>query len=114
MVFPKVRILAIPFLVAALGGCAGMEVSPTPAAPPAKSSNAEKIDAVNGAKDLLRMAKAAGGETASPYDFYLAEEYLDLAVQEMSGGDRDGVVEFAEKSKIHSAFAIRMAERGVK
>jgi hypothetical protein len=75
---------------------------------------AARTEAVENARISFRAAKAAGCETAAPFEYYMAQEYLHLAEHELAGGDKDGVFEFAEKSKAHSAKAIEIAKGGTK
>jgi len=75
---------------------------------------AARAGAVENARISFQAAKAAGCEIAAPFEYYMAQEYLQLAEHELAGGDKDGVVEFAKKSKAHSTKAIEMAKRGPK
>ncbi len=105
-------ILSVTAILGTLGGCAGLTAPLGQAAPtPSEQDRAARTQAVARAQGLFDQAKAAGGELASPLDFYLAEEYLSLAVHEHGGGDKDGVIAFAEQSAIHSEEAIRQARR---
>jgi hypothetical protein len=79
---------------------------------PRQRAMAARIHAVENARASLHEAKAAGCETAAPFEYYMAQEYLQLAEHELAGGDRDGVAEFAEKSKANSTKAIEMARGG--
>jgi len=71
---------------------------------------AARTEAVENARISLQAAKAAGCEFAAPFEYYMAQEYLELAEHELGGGDRQGVIEFAGKSKTHSIKAIEMAK----
>jgi len=77
---------------------------------PRQRAMAARIQAVESARATFLAAKAAGCETAAPFEYYMAQEYLQLAEHELAGGDKDGVAEFAEKSKDHSTAAIEMAK----
>ncbi len=105
-------IVAVAAVLGTLGGCAALT---TPggqaAATPADEERVARAQAVTRAQSLFDQARAAGAELASPLDFYLAEEYLNLAIHEHGGGDKDGVIAFAEQSAIHSEEAIRQARR---
>jgi len=81
---------------------------------PLQRAMAARTEAVENARISFRAAKAAGCETAAPFEYYMAQEYLQLAEHELAGGDKDGVFEFAEKSKVHSAKAIEIAKGGTK
>ncbi len=107
-------ILAVVAVLWAMAGGAGLIAPRGQAATPPERERAAREQAVARAQGLFDQAKAAGGEMASPLDFYLAEEYLDLAVHEQRQGDKDGVIAFAEQSAIHSEEAIRMAERNAR
>ena len=105
-------ILSIAAILGMFGGCAGLTApSGQAAATPSERERAARAAAVERARDMFDQAKVAGGELAAPFDYYLAEEYLNLATHESSGGDKDGVIAFAEQSAIHSEEAIRLAGR---
>jgi len=100
----------IPLLLGMLGGCAEfMGTGPT-AESPLQRAMAARTAAVEKARLSLQAAKAEGCEFAAPFEYYMAQEYLQLAEHELAGGDKEGVVEFAEKSKVHSIKAIEMAK----
>ena len=100
----------LSLLLGTLGGCAEfMGTGPT-AESPRQRAMAERTAAVERARLSLQAAKAAGCEFAAPFEYYMAQEYLQLAEHELAGGDKEGVVEFAEKSKGHSIKAIEIAK----
>ncbi len=107
------RAMSVPVVVALLGGCAGLTGSAKTAGPPthAERQRAARDEAIDNARNKLARARSAGGEFAAPYHFYLAEEYFDLAVQEAREGDREAVIEFAERSAAYSGEAIGEAGR---
>jgi len=109
-----IRILCLSLFFAALVGCAGITETRQTIETPRQRAMAVRTQAVENARISFLAAKAAGCETAAPFEYYMAEEYLRLAEHELAGGDKDGVVEFAEKSKAHSTKAIEMAKGGSK
>ncbi len=66
------------------------------------------------ARAAFEKAKEAGAEYASPYEYYMAQEYLELAHDELKEGDRIGVHRFASESEQFSALAIRKSSGGGK
>jgi hypothetical protein len=104
------RILCLPLLLAALGGCAGLTETRQTIETPRQRALAARTRAVESARGSFHAAKAAGCETAAPFEYYMAQEYLQLAEEELASGDKDGVVEFAEKSRVHSTKAIELAK----
>ncbi|MDH3237787.1 MAG: DUF4398 domain-containing protein [Deltaproteobacteria bacterium] len=72
----------------------------------------ERKKTVEIARAAFDKAKEAGAEYASPYEYYMAQEYLELAQEELNQGDRDGVLRFASKSVQYSMFAIRKSSGG--
>lgn len=107
---PITKALLIPLFLGALAGCAGITGTEPTAESPRQRAMAMRTAAVQRARISLQAANAAGGEFAAPFEYYMAQEYLQLAEHELAGGDRDSVVGFAEKSKAHSAKAIEMAK----
>jgi hypothetical protein len=107
-------ILWLPLFLAAFGGCAGMTETRQTMETPRQRAMAVRTQAVESARGSFHAAKAAGCETAAPFEYYMAREYLQLAEEELASGDKDGVVEFTEKSKAHSTKAIEMAKGGTK
>jgi len=105
-----IKALLIPLFLGAFGGCAGITGTEPTADSPRQRAMAMRTDAVQRARISLQAAKAAGCEFAAPFEYYMAQEYLQLAEHELSGGDKDGVVGFAEKSNAHSTRAIEMAK----
>ncbi len=108
------RILWIALLLGALGGCAGMEGTRQAMGTPNQRAMAARILAVENARASFQAAKTAGCEVAAPFEYFMAQEYLQLAERELAEGDRNHVVGFAEKSKAHSAKAIEIAKGGIK
>ena len=107
---PVARALLIPLFLGALGGCAGITGTEPNAESPRQRAMAKRTDAVQRARISLQAAKAAGCEFAAPFEYYMAQEYFQLAEHELAGGDKDGVVGFAEKSNAHAIRAIEMAK----
>lgn len=108
------KVLCLPLFLAALAGCAGMTGTRQSTETPLQRAMAARTQAVENARISFRAAKAAGCETAAPFEYYMAQEYLQLAEEELASGDKDGVAEFAAKSKAHSTEAIEMAKGGTK
>ena len=108
------RILWLPLLLGALAGCAGMEGTRQTMETPNQRAMATRTEAVENARIAFQAAKAAGCETAAPFEYYMAQEYLQLAERELAEGDKNHVVGFAEKSKIHATKAIEMAKGGIR
>jgi hypothetical protein len=111
---PITKALLIPLLLGALGGCAGITGTEPAADSPRQRAMAMRAEAIQRARISLQAATAAGCEFAAPFEYYMAQEYLQLAEHELAGGDRDGVIGFAEKSKAHAIRAIEMAKGGKK
>ncbi|MHB1011716.1 MAG: DUF4398 domain-containing protein [Desulfobacteria bacterium] len=108
------RILWLSLFLAVFGGCAGMTETRQTIETPRQRAMAAKIQAVENARISFKAAKAAGAETAAPFEYYMAQEYLQLAEHELAEGDKNHVVGFAEKSNAHSAKAIELAKGGIK
>ncbi len=108
-------VLSISLVLGALGGCAGL-TGGTAASPPtpAERARAARLEAIENARKTFKQAREAGGEFAAPFEFYLAEAYLDLAIHEASGGDKEGVIVFAKQSVANSEEAIRAAGRNAR
>jgi hypothetical protein len=107
---PITRALLIPLFLGALGGCTGMMEARQAVETPRQRALAARTEAVEKARTSLRAATAAGCEFAAPFEYYMAQEYFQLAEHELNGGDKDGVVEFADKSNAHSIKAIELAK----
>ncbi len=107
------KLVSIPVVLALVGGCAGLTGTGKSAAPltPAELQRAARDEAIDNARKSLAQAKEEGGEFAAPFEFYLADEYFNLAVEEARGGDKEGVIVFAERSAAYSGEAIRAAGR---
>lgn len=76
------------------------------------SGKESRSKSLENARVAYEKAKEAGAEYASPYEFYMAEEYLELALEEFREGDRIGVYDFSAKSERFSAQAIRNSSGG--
>jgi len=74
----------------------------------------ERKMAVESAREAFEKAKKAGAEDASPYEYYMAQEYLTLAQDELKEGDVIGVHRFSSESEQFSALAIRKSSGGRK
>jgi hypothetical protein len=111
---PITTALLVPLFLLSLGGCAGITGTAATNQTPLQRAMAARTEAVQRARVSLQAAKAAGCETAAPFEYYMAQEYLQLAEHELAGGDKDGVAEFAKKSITHSTKAIEMAKGGTK
>ena len=107
---PIVKALLIPLFLVALGGCAGITGTEPVADSPRQRAMAMRVEAIQRARISLQAATAAGCEITAPFEYYMAQEYFQLAEHELAGGDKDGVVGFAEKSKTHATRAIEMAK----
>jgi hypothetical protein len=108
------RILSLSLFLGALTGCTGMtEMRPTTETP-LQRAMAARTQAVENARASFRAAKAAGCEVAAPFEYYMAQEYLQLAEKELAEGDKNHVVGFAENSKTHSTKAIELAKGGTR
>jgi len=70
--------------------------------------------AVESALAAFERAKEAGAEHASPFEYYMAKEYLELAQDELKEGDVIGVHRFSSESEQYSALAIRKSSGGEK
>ena len=103
-------LLCLPLLLGALAGCAAMTDGRQTMQTPLQRAMAARTEAVENARIAFQAAKAAGCETVAPFEYYMAQEYLLLAQEELASGDKDGVAEFAAKSKAHSTKAIEMAK----
>jgi hypothetical protein len=108
------RILWLSLFLGALAGCAGMTGTRQTMETPQQRAMAARTQAVENARISFKAAKAAGAETSAPFEYYMAQEYLQLAERELAEGDRNHVVGFAEKSETHSTKAIEMAKGGIK
>lgn len=68
--------------------------------------------ALRNARESFGRSKAAGAEAKAPYEYYLAESYLNRAEHEASEGDGDEAREYAAKSDKFSAEALEKAKGG--
>lgn len=104
-------LLVLAVVVAGCGGGAGVrQASPTMR----ERATSARAEAVESARTSFLAAKAAGGEYADPYRYHMAKEYLDLAEHELNGGDTQGVIDLAEKSKSYSAGLVGKTGGGAK
>jgi hypothetical protein len=108
------RILWLFLLIGALAGCAGMTDARQTAETPQQRAQATRTQAVENARISFKAAKAAGSETAAPFEYYMAQEYLQLAEKELAEGDKNHVIVFAENSRAHSTKAIELSKEGPK
>lgn len=92
---PWALTLAVVFTVGLAAGCSSATV-------------------LKNARTSFDKARAAGGETKAPYEYYSAEAYLGLAEHEKEEGDRTGVREMSEQSEKFSAEALKKAGGGEK
>lgn len=74
----------------------------------------KRIQAVESARVSFETARAAGAEYAAPFEYFMAEEYLTIAEEELNEGDRHGVFDFAEKSERFSELALRKTAGGTR
>jgi hypothetical protein len=74
----------------------------------------ERTMAVESARAAFEKAKEAGAENTSPYEYYMAQEYLTLAQDELKEGDKIGVHRYSSESEQFSALAIRKSSGGGK
>jgi len=111
-----VKILSIPLLLGTLSGsgCAGISDPRLTVETPLQRAKTARTKAVENARASFLAAKAAGCEVAAPFEYFMAQEYLQLAERELAEGDKNHVVGFAEKSKTHSAKAMEIAKGGIK
>ncbi|RMG61062.1 MAG: DUF4398 domain-containing protein [Deltaproteobacteria bacterium] len=69
---------------------------------------------ISDARGYLEKAKAAGAVEKSPYEYYLAEEYLSYAEHENEEGDRKQAEIFAREAIDHAKKALEESGGGVK
>jgi len=79
-----------------------------------EKARAARMEALENAKIAFEKAKTAGAETAAPYEYYTAEEYLLLATEELHSGDKIGVALFAAEAEAYSFEALEKTRRGSK
>ncbi len=89
-------------------------VKPGNAMTSGKMAKAASKEAVENAGIAFEKAKTAGAERKAPYEYYLAEEYLLLAREELNEGDRHGGGHFAAESEKYSNQAIERAKGDLK
>lgn len=73
-----------------------------------------RMEALENAKIAFEKAKIAGAERAAPYEYYTAEEYIQLANEELNAGDKIGVALFAAEAEAYSYEALEKTMRGAK
>ncbi len=71
-----------------------------------EKAKAARMEALENAKIAFEKAKTAGAEKAAPYEYYTAEEYIQLANEELNSGDRIGVALFAAEAEAYSFEAL--------
>jgi len=76
-----------------------------------EKARAARMEALENAKVAFEKAKTAGAEKAAPYEYYTAEEYLQLANEELNSGDKIGVAFFAAESEAYSFEALEKARK---
>ncbi len=64
------------------------------------------------ARDTLEQARETGAEARTPYDYYAAEVYLDLAEHEWREFDYPQTAAYAEKALDHAKKAVESAGGG--
>jgi hypothetical protein len=79
-----------------------------------EQARAARMEAVENATSAFEKAKAAGAERFAPYEYYTAEEYLKLAMEELAAGDKIGVALFAAESEKYSFEAMEKTGGGGK
>ena len=71
-------------------------------------------DAIQNARKSLGNAKAAGGQSKAPFEYYAAEGYLNKASLEAEEGDCEAADAFTKESEAYSAKALEKAGGGAK
>ena len=71
-------------------------------------------DAIQNAQKSLGNAKAAGGQSKAPFEYYAAEGYLNKASLEAEEGDCKAADAFTKESEAYSAKALEKAGGGAK
>lgn len=66
------------------------------------------IDAVHKAQEEFQRAQVAGAEQKAPFEYYVAEAYLEVAEHEKGELDIRAAHQFADKS---TQFSIRALEK---
>ncbi len=69
-------------------------------------------EALRSARESFDRSKAAGAEVKAPYEYHMAESYLNRAEQEAGEGDGDEARDFARKSGNFSGEAIVKSKGG--
>jgi hypothetical protein len=87
------RSISILLALSALAGCAS-------------------VTALRTARESFDRTKAAGADTKAPYEYFLAESYLNKAEHEAAEGDRDQAQDYAAKSEKFSLEALEKAKGG--
>ncbi|MGE5698853.1 MAG: DUF4398 domain-containing protein [Deltaproteobacteria bacterium] len=76
-----------------------------------EKAKAARMEALENAKIAFEKAKSAGAESAAPYEYYTAEEYIHLADEELKSGDKIGVALFAAEAEAYSFEALEKTRR---
>jgi hypothetical protein len=71
-------------------------------------------NAIQGAREQLQKAKAAGADWTAPYEYYAADAYLGKAVYQAEQGDTKQADVFTKQSADYSAKALAIAKGGAK
>jgi Domain of unknown function (DUF4398) len=79
-----------------------------------EQTRSARMEAVENANAAFVRAREAGAERHAPYEYYTAEEFLKLAMEELSSGDKIGVALFAAESEKYSFEAMEKAGGGGK
>jgi hypothetical protein len=77
-------------------------------------SGCASVTALRTARESFDRTKAAGAETKSPYEYFMAESYLIKAEHEAAEGDRGQACDYAAKSEKFSQEALEKAKGGVR
>ncbi|HEY5996328.1 MAG TPA: DUF4398 domain-containing protein [Candidatus Deferrimicrobiaceae bacterium] len=77
-------------------------------------SGCASVAALQTARESFDRTKAAGAESKSPYEYFMAESYLKKAEHEATEGDRDQARDYAAKSEKFSLEALEKAKGGTR
>jgi hypothetical protein len=77
-------------------------------------SGCSSMKYVKRAQSSFDDAKAAGAENGAPFEYYAAEEYLELSEHENDEGDHSQAQIFADESEKYSAEALKITGGGAK
>jgi hypothetical protein len=70
--------------------------------------------ALRNARESFERSKAAGAEKKAPYEYFMAESYLNRAEHEAKENDGDAAREYAGQAEKYSADALDKATKGGK